>query len=159
MSAAWPVRILTVFITVYSVLSFSPTRIIRCRSRNGASANILHRDDNHNTYNTLVPSFKLGEKKSNFDDGNKEEIIYGEKEDLQRVLQGRIRTGETLDLFAISTIIFFLATVWLSGGRLINKSTTDYYSTNEGKSQVYKYVDADEILRKDFDRESSSVMF
>ena len=55
--------------------------------------------------------------------------------------------------------LFFLATAWLSGGRLVNDPTTMYGSSGQGKSRAYKIVDAEKLLQEDFDRESSGVAF
>ena len=77
----------------------------------------------------------------------------------QSIVQGRMENGNYLDILALAVVCFFIATAWLSGGRLFNDYTHSYNSLNNGKSSVYKYVDADEILREDFDRESSSIMF
>lgn len=71
---------------------------------------------------------------------------------------GRIRNGNVLDVLAISVIVFFLATVWLSGGRLFNESLNKYNASNQGKTQVYKYIDPEKILREDFER-NQSIMF
>lgn len=73
------------------------------------------------------------------------------------ILSGRIKSGNVLDVLAASVILFFLATAFLSGGKLF-EPTTQYAST-EGAARVYKYVDAEELLREDFDRESSKVIF
>ena len=112
-------------------------------------------------------SFSLHANRQDFGDDFDDEM-QNEKEDEQgvsstpspsSVILGRIKNGNALDILAISVIIFFLATVWLSGGRLLNDSTSTNNSVNQGKTRVYKYVDAEKLLQEDFDRESSKVIF
>ena len=62
-----------------------------------------------------------------------------------------LKNGNVLDVLAMLVIFFFLATIWLSDGRLIN----DTAST----AQIYKYVDAEKLLQDDFQREYSKVIF
>jgi len=71
----------------------------------------------------------------------------------------RIKTGDTLDILAVSVILLFVATAWLSGGRLIDGPSNPGVSTNQAKTRVYKYVDADKLLQEEFDRQSSTVKF
>jgi hypothetical protein len=74
-------------------------------------------------------------------------------------INDRIQRGNYLDVLAIAVVAFFLATTWLSGGRLFNNFTNSDSSLGDGKSRVYKYVDADRVLQEDFEREDSAVMF
>ncbi|KAL7480266.1 hypothetical protein ACHAW6_005952 [Cyclotella cf. meneghiniana] len=68
------------------------------------------------------------------------------------------RKGNYLDVLALSVIVFFLATTWLSHGELFSDYSRIYEHFG-GTTSVYNYVDADSVLREDFTRESSSVMF
>lgn len=63
-----------------------------------------------------------------------------------------------LDVLALSVIIFFLATTWLSNGKLFSEFSSTYDNLG-AKTSVYKYVDADRVLQEDFTRETSSVTF
>lgn len=66
--------------------------------------------------------------------------------------------GNYLDVLALSVILFFLATTWLSNGKLFSDYSRIYEHFG-GTTSVYNYVDADSVLQEDFTRESSSVMF
>ena len=68
------------------------------------------------------------------------------------------RNGHYLEVLAISVTLFFLATVWLSNGQIFSDFSSNYESLG-GKASFYKPVDADSVLRQDFMKESSSVIF
>lgn len=68
------------------------------------------------------------------------------------------RNGHYLEVLAISVTLFFLATVWLSNGQIFSDFSSNYESLG-GKASFYKPVDAESVLRQDFSRESSSVIF
>ena len=74
-----------------------------------------------------------------------------------KFLAGR-QEGNYLDVLALSVIIFFLATTWLSNGKLFSEFSSTYDNLG-AKTSVYKYVDADRVLQEDFTRETSSVTF
>ena len=75
----------------------------------------------------------------------------------------KIQTGNTLELLALAVSIFFLVTVGLARNTLFNSelaSQYDYTTNRDGKIRaVYKYVDADAVLREDFDKYESRVTF
>ena len=92
-----------------------------------------------------------------------ENIMHSEQEDLptppSTSIEDRIKKGNYLDILPTAIITFFLGTLWLSGGRLIINSASTYSPVSERNARIYKVVDADSILRDDFDRESSKVIF
>mmetsp|Transcript_1554 Transcript_1554/g.3185 ORF Transcript_1554/g.3185 Transcript_1554/m.3185 type:complete len:111 (-) Transcript_1554:79-411(-) len=78
------------------------------------------------------------------------------------LLQRRIKSGNYLDLLSLSIVIFFLATTWVSGGRLFSIESTYFNkdsNNNSGKTRIYKYIDADKLLQQEFEQESSTVRF
>ena len=72
-----------------------------------------------------------------------------------------IKNGNYLDVLQVSVILFFLLILWISGGNILSdySSSTSNDPNGAGKSRVYKYIDADKLLRDDFDREDSKVIF
>ena len=83
-----------------------------------------------------------------------------EDEEPSSVVRERIKNGNYLDLLQISVVIFFLFTVWLSALSDYSSNTFNNPEFNgSGKSRVYKYIDADKLLRDEFEREESKVIF
>ncbi len=83
-------------------------------------------------------------------------------ESQSELLQTRIKNGNYLDLLSLSVVIFFLATMWITGGRLLSVEATNFNQdskNNSGKTRVYKYVDADKLLQEEFQKEPSTVRF
>jgi len=86
-----------------------------------------------------------------------------EDDEPSSVVRERIKNGNYLDLLQISVVIFFVFTVCLSGGSILSDYSSNTYNNPEyngsGKSRIYKYVDADKLLRDEFEREESKVIF
>jgi hypothetical protein len=85
---------------------------------------------------------------------NRDDDITDEDILTRKGLTGRQR-GNYLDILALSVVIFFLTTTYLTKGQLFSNFSTKY----DGKSSVYKYVDAESVLQQDFTRVPSSVIF
>lgn len=110
--------------------------------------------------------FMLNAKWENGDDDFRDEVLNNEEDgnnasspSPSSIISDRIQRGNLLDVLALSVTLFFLATAWLSGGRLFNDSTNTYNSSSEGKARIYKYVDADKLLQEEFDNNESKVTF
>jgi hypothetical protein len=87
-----------------------------------------------------------------------------EDDEPSSVVRERIKNGNYLDLLQISVVIFFLFTLWASGDSILsdyssNTLNNPEYNNGSGKSRIYKYVDADKLLRDEFEREESKVIF
>jgi hypothetical protein len=74
------------------------------------------------------------------------------------LVRERIKSGNYLDVLQVSVVIFFLLTLWISGGNILSDYSSSI-SNGPDKTRIYKYVDADKLLRDEFDREESTVIF
>ncbi len=78
------------------------------------------------------------------------------------LVRERIKNGNYLDVLQVSVVIFFLLTLWISGGNILSDYSSNLSNDPNGvekRSRMYKYVDADKLLRDEFDREESKVTF
>jgi hypothetical protein len=82
-------------------------------------------------------------------------------EPLSSLFRERIKNGNYLDVLQFSVVAFFLLTLWISGGSILSDYSSNTLNDIDGpaKSRIYKYVDADELLRNEFEREESKVIF
>ena len=74
------------------------------------------------------------------------------------LVRERIKSGNYLDVLQASVVIFFLLTLWISGGNILSDYSSSV-SNGPDKTRLYKFVDADKLLRDEFDREESTVIF
>ena len=74
------------------------------------------------------------------------------------LVRERIKSGNYLDVLQVSVVIFFLLTLWISGGNILSDYSSSV-SNGPDKTRLYKFVDADKLLRDEFDREESTVIF
>mmetsp|Transcript_20592 Transcript_20592/g.41085 ORF Transcript_20592/g.41085 Transcript_20592/m.41085 type:complete len:167 (-) Transcript_20592:1390-1890(-) len=127
-----------------SVAAFAPTTMHRCpvhyQTHIIISANNVENDD-PTGYSNVDQKNQLSEQSS--------------------LIRERIKNGNYLDVLQVSVILFFLLTLWISGGNILSdySSSTSNDPNGAGKSRVYKYIDADKLLRDEFDREDSKVIF
>lgn len=84
--------------------------------------------------------------------------IYNNNVDQNNQLRERIKSGNYLDVLQVSVVIFFLLTLWISGGNILSDYSSSV-SNGPDKTRLYKFVDADKLLRDEFDREESTVIF
>ena len=92
-----------------------------------------------------------------YDDIEKNELSEPSSSSLVRE---RIEKGNYLDVLQIAVILFFVLTLWISGGSILSDySTNTFYDADRqpGKSRVY--IDADKLLRDEFEKVDSTVIF
>ena len=78
------------------------------------------------------------------------------------LVRERIKSGNYLDVLQVSVVLFFLLTLWISGGNILSDYSSNLSNDPNGpetRSRMYKYVDADKLLRDEFDRVESTVTF
>ena len=71
------------------------------------------------------------------------------------LVRERIKSGNYLDVLQVSVVIFFLLTLWISGGNILSDYSSSV-SNGPDKTRLYKFVDADKLLRDEFEREEST---
>lgn len=77
------------------------------------------------------------------------------------LVRERIKNGNYLDVLPVTLVLFFLLTLWISGGSILSDYSSNALNNLDGpgKSRIYNYVDADKLLREEFEREESKVIF
>jgi hypothetical protein len=77
------------------------------------------------------------------------------------LVRERIKNGNFLDVLQVSVVLFFLLTLWISGGSILSDYSSNALNNLDGpgKSRIYKHIDADKLLRDEFEREESKVIF
>lgn len=150
---------LLAMLLILNIYAFAPTiHTSRVTSRSFD----LPRINDHGSFSVRRTTFCFHEKKKwnhqmNANRNSLEEYDTEEECAQSKFLAGR-QEGNYLDVLALSVIIFFLATTWLSNGKLFSEFSSTYDNLG-AKTSVYKYVDADRVLQEDFTRETSSVTF
>ncbi len=130
-----------------TVAAFAPpTKMHRCPVRFQKHNIILTAknldDEDHTVHNNVNQKDQLSEPSS--------------------LLRERIKRGNYLDVLQVSVVLFFLLTLWISGGNILSDYSANLSNDPNGsetRSRMYKYVDADKLLRDEFDRVESTVTF
>ena len=91
-------------------------------------------------------------------DDEEDSTIYNNNVVQNNQLRERIKSGNYLDVLQVSVVIFFLLTLWISGGNILSDYSSSV-SNGPDKTRLYKFVDAEKLLRDEFDREESTVIF
>ncbi|KAL7494186.1 hypothetical protein ACHAWT_006265 [Skeletonema menzelii] len=115
----------------------------------------LHRCPVQCQKNTIVAATELD------DEDSKVYNDFDQKNQLSEpslLVRERIKSGNYLDVLQVSVVIFFLLTLWISGGNILSDYSSNV-SNGPEKTRIYKYVDADKLLRDEFVREESTVIF
>ena len=131
------------------------TLLYQCLSLVAAAAfspTVIHHASSPVQYNNRLQKNNILLKATQRDDDEPSSLV-----------RERIKNGNYLDLLQISVVIFFLFTLWASGGSILSDYSSNTLNNPEyngsGKSRIYKYVDADKLLRDEFEREESKVIF
>ena len=114
-----------------------------------AFAPLLHRCPVQCQKNTIVAATELDDEDSTVDNNVD---LKNQLSEPSLFVRERIKSGNYLDVLQVSVVLFFLLTLWISGGNILSDYSSNV-SNGPAKARIYKYVDADKLLRDEFDRE------